>query len=59
MIDYPYINMSVMIKNALLMLQKSGFELEKTVKVYHLGVMKLLPLAPAYIFIARKVRVLS
>jgi hypothetical protein len=35
------------------------FELEKTLKVYHLGVMKLLPSVPAYIFIARKVRVLS
>jgi len=53
-IDYPYINMS---KNTLLILQKSGFEMEEIVKVYHLGVMKLLPLAPAYIFIARKVRV--
>jgi hypothetical protein len=38
------------------MLQKSGFELEETVKVYHLGIMKLLPQASAYIFIARKVR---
>jgi hypothetical protein len=35
------------------------FELEKTLKACNLGVMKLLPLAPAYIFIARKVRVLS
>jgi len=25
-------------------------------KVYHLGIMKLLPLAPAYILIARKIR---
>jgi len=35
------------------------FELEKTLKAYHLGVMKFLLSAPAYIFIARKVRVLS
>jgi SAM-dependent methyltransferase len=59
MMNYAYINFDVTVKNTLLMLQKSGFELEKTMKVYHLGIMKLLPLAPAYIFIARKVRVLS
>jgi hypothetical protein len=45
----------VTVKNTLLMLQKSGFKLRKIVKVYHLGVMKLLSLAPAYIFITRKV----
>ena len=56
MMNYAYINFDVTVKNALLMIQKSGFELEETVKVYHLGIMKLLPLAPAYIFIARKVR---
>jgi ubiquinone/menaquinone biosynthesis C-methylase UbiE len=59
MIDYSYINFDVTVKNALLILQKSGFKLEKAVKVYHLGIMKLLPVAPAYIFIARKVRILS
>ena len=57
MMNYAYINFDVTVKNTLLMLQKSGFELMKTVKVYHLGIMKLLPSAPAYIFIARKVRV--
>jgi len=56
MIGYPYINMEVTIKNALSMLQKAGFKLKETVKVYHLGIMKLLPQAPAYIFIARKIR---
>jgi SAM-dependent methyltransferase len=59
MIDYSYINFDVTVKNALLILQKSGFKLEKAVKVYHLGIMKLLPVAPAYIFIARKIRILS
>jgi len=54
MIDYPYVNMEVTIKNALLMLQKTGFKLKETLKIYHLGIMKLLPLAPAYIFIAEK-----
>jgi ubiquinone/menaquinone biosynthesis C-methylase UbiE len=56
MMDYAYINFDVTVKNALLMIQKSGFKLREIVKVYHIGVMKLLPLAPAYIFIARKVR---
>jgi len=54
MIDYPYVNMEVTIKNTLSMLQKAGFKLKEIVKVYHLGIMKLLPLAPAYIFIAIK-----
>jgi hypothetical protein len=56
MIGYPYINMEVTIKNALSMLQEAGFKLKETVKVYHLGIMKLLPQAPAYIFITRKIR---
>jgi SAM-dependent methyltransferase len=55
MMDHLYINFDVTVKNTLLMLQKSGFKLRKIVKVYHLGVMKLLSLAPAYIFITRKV----
>jgi len=55
MIGYPYINMEVTIKNALLMLENAGFRLEETVKVYHLGIMKFLPQAPAYILIARKI----
>jgi hypothetical protein len=59
MMNYAHINFDVTVKNILLMLQKSGFELEKTMKVYHLGIMKLLPSAPAYIFIARNGRVLS
>jgi len=54
MIGYPYINMEVTIKNALSILQKAGFKLEETIKVYHLSIMKLIPIAPAYIFIARK-----
>jgi len=48
--------MEVTIKNALLMLQEACFKLKEKLKVYHLGIMKLLPLAPAYIFIARKTR---
>ena len=50
MIGYPYINMEVS------MLKKARFKLRETLKVYHLGIMKLLPLAPAYILIARKTR---
>ena len=56
MISYPYINMEVTIKNALSMLQNAGFKLKETVKIYHLDTMKLLPIAPAYIFIAIKLR---
>ena len=56
MMGYSYINMEVTIKNVLSTLKNAGFKLKETVKVYHLGVMKLLPIAPAYIFIARKIR---
>jgi len=56
MIGCPYINMEVTIKNALSMLQNAGFKLKETVKIYHLDIMKLLPIAPAYIFIAIKLR---
>jgi len=55
MIDYPYVNMEVTIKNALLMLKNAGFRLEEMVKIYHLGILELLPQAPAYILIARKI----
>ena len=54
MIGYPYINMKVTIKNTLSMLKKAGFKLKETSKIYHLSIMRLLPLAPAYIFIAEK-----
>jgi len=54
MTGYPYINMEVTIKNALSTFQRAGFKLKETVKVYHLGIMKLLPIAPAYIFITEK-----
>ena len=56
MIGYPYINMEVTIKNASSTLRKAGFKLKETVKIYHLDTMKLLPIAPAYIFIAIKLR---
>jgi ubiquinone/menaquinone biosynthesis C-methylase UbiE len=54
MIGYPYINMEVTIKNALSTLQRAGFKPRETVKVYHLGIMKLLPIAPAYILMTEK-----
>jgi hypothetical protein len=56
MIGYSFINMEVTIKNTLSILLEAGFELKETVKVYHLGIMKLLPWPPAYFFITRKIR---
>jgi len=53
-IRYPYINMEVTIKNTLSAFQKASFKLKKTVEVYYLGMVKLLPIAPAYIFITEK-----
>ena len=43
MINYPYINMEVAIKNVLLMPKKAGFKPKETLRVYHLDVIKLLP----------------
>jgi len=56
MIGYPYINMEVTIKNALSILRRTGFEIIEMVRVYHLGIMKLLPVAPAYFFVAERRR---
>ena len=46
--------MRVTIKYVLSTLQKAGLKLKEIVKIYHLHIMKLLPLAPAYILIAKK-----
>jgi len=53
-INYPYVNMKVTIKYALNSLYKAGFRIIRVMRVYYLGVMKLLPMAPSYIFIAEK-----
>lgn len=47
--------MKATVKYVLNLLRKKGFSLKKTVKIYHIGIMKLLPVAPSYIFIAEKV----
>ena len=54
MVGYSYINIEATIKDALLMLNNAGFKLRETVNVYHLGIMKLLLMAPAYILIAEE-----
>ncbi len=54
MLDYAYINMNVTIKHALKLLLNEGLRLDKSLKLYHLKIMKLLPIAPSYIFIFRK-----
>jgi len=53
MVGY-FVNMKVTVKNVLFMLLKTGFILKRMVKIYHLSVMKLLPIPPAYIFVAEK-----
>ncbi|MEM1588476.1 MAG: class I SAM-dependent methyltransferase [Candidatus Bathyarchaeia archaeon] len=53
-LNYAYVNMNVSIKYALSLLNKAGFILRKTIKVYHIGIMRLLPIAPSYIFILEK-----
>jgi len=55
-VDYPYaINMKVTLKYVLSIL-RTRFKMKETIKIYHLNIMKLLPFAPAYIFIAEKVK---
>ncbi len=53
-INYPYVNMKVTIKYALTLLYETGFRIHRVMKVYHVGIMKLLPMPPSYIFIAVK-----
>ncbi len=53
-INYSYVNMKVTIKYALALLYKTGFRIIKTMKVYHVSIMKLLPMSPSYIFIAER-----
>ncbi|MCC6003690.1 MAG: hypothetical protein LM590_05050 [Thermofilum sp.] len=47
--------MEVTVKRILSLFQCSGFWIREIVKVYHLGLMKLLPVPPAYIFVAVKI----
>ena len=49
-----FLNMSVTLKQALKLLLTEGLNLNKSLKLYHLKIMKLLPIAPSYIFIFRK-----
>lgn len=51
-----YVNMEVTIKKVLSLLKNSGFKLREAVRIYHFDIMKLLPIAPAYIFIVTKVK---
>jgi len=55
LLNYPYVNMEVSVKRILSTFQFSGFGIRELVKVYHLGLMKLLPVPPAYIFVAVKI----
>ncbi|MEM2240325.1 MAG: hypothetical protein QXL27_08520 [Candidatus Bathyarchaeia archaeon] len=52
--NYPYVNMDLTIKRALRLLSERGFTLRKIEKIYHVRVMRLIPWAPAYIFILEK-----
>ena len=47
--------MKVTLKYVLSIL-RTRFKMKETIKIYHLNIMKLLPFAPAYIFIAEKVK---
>ncbi|MEM1510851.1 MAG: class I SAM-dependent methyltransferase [Desulfurococcaceae archaeon] len=50
----PDVNMKVVAKYVLELLHKTGFEIVMIKKVYHVSIMKLIPIAPSLIFVARK-----
>lgn len=53
-LNYPYVNMKVSIKYFLTLINNMNFSLRETIKIYHLEIMKLFPIAPSYIFIIEK-----
>lgn len=53
-LEYADVNMNLTIKGALKLLLSAGFALRKTVKIYHTEVMRLIPWAPAYMFLLQK-----
>jgi len=53
--EYPYVvNMNLTIKGALKLLLSAGFTLRKTVKIYLIEIMRLIPWAPSYMFLLQK-----
>jgi len=48
-LNYSYVNLTV--KYALSLLQRTRFILRETKKIYHVGIMKLLPWAPSHVFL--------
>jgi len=52
-LNYGYVNMEVTVNYVLRLFKRIGFEL-RSVKLYHLSIMKALPIAPSYIFILKK-----
>lgn len=53
-LNYAYVNFSLTINKAPVFLINEGFRLLKIKKIYHLKMMKILPIAPAYMLILRK-----
>lgn len=53
-LEYAYVNMDLTVKCALKLLLRAGFTLRKSVKIYHAEIMRLMPWAPAYIFLLQK-----
>lgn len=53
-LNYEYVNFSLTINKALVCLIDEGFRLFKVEKIFHLQIMKIIPIAPAYILILKK-----
>jgi SAM-dependent methyltransferase len=54
-LNYSYLNMSLTINKGLAILIDEGFTLKLVAKIFHLRIMQILPIAPAYIFVLKKV----
>ncbi|MBO3840038.1 MAG: class I SAM-dependent methyltransferase [Thermoproteota archaeon] len=54
-LEYAYVNTDLTIKCALKLLFTKGFVLRKVMKIYHAGVMRIMPWAPAYMFLLQKI----
>jgi len=53
-LEYDYVNMDLTVKHALKLFLRAGFTLRKQRKIYHVGIMKLVPWPPAYMFLLQR-----
>lgn len=55
LLNYAYVNMNVSLKYFIETLENEGLHINVITKIYHLRILKLLPIAPCYIFVLKNV----